>query len=119
MKKIILLAVVVVGLAGCQSSELHESMEEMGDSYKTMKKSEDLEAISKEYTSFKAAFDIAVVQQIDPENQPTFEDGMKKAQVLVKDLEAAIAAKELEKAKALLKELGEQRKEYHEKLGVK
>lgn len=114
----ILVSTLFIG--GCfESSPLHESMEDMGDRYKTIKESDDLALIKKEYASLKSAFEIAKAQTVEPDAQATFKEGMDKTAKLMAQLEAAIAEGDLDTTKSLIKELGSTRKEYHDELGVK
>lgn len=120
MKNYFLLFLVVVMFTGCsKSSVLHDSMEEMGDAYKAMRDSSNLETINKEFTDFKAALDMASQQTVKPEHQDTFNEGMDELKTLVKQVDAALAAGDVDKTKQILEKLGDVRKEHHEELGVK
>ena len=118
MKKILFFLAVVIALSSCESSELHDSMEDMGKTYKAMSKSEDFAVIKEKYADLKSSFDIAVAQQVHPEEQATFKEGMDKMADLLQQLETAIAADDVDGAKHILKQLGDNREDYHEKLGI-
>lgn len=119
MKTFFPLFLAVIVVTGCsKSSVLHDSMEDMGDAYKTMRDSNSVEAISAEYSEFKAALDTASQQQVKAEHQDTFNKGMDELTALVPQVDAALAAGNLESAKQLLEKMGDVRKEYHDELGV-
>ncbi len=118
MKKILFFLALVIALSACESSELHDSMEDMGKTYKAMRESEDLAVIKAQYANLKSSFDIAIAQQVHPEEQATFQEGMDKMADLIQQLETAIAADDVDGAKNILKQLGDNREDYHERLGI-
>lgn len=120
MNKIFSLLLTVMVFTGCSKpSVLHDSMEEMGDAYKTMRDSSSVDAISAQFTEFKAALDTASQQQVKPEHQETFDKGMDELATLAPQVDAALASGNLALAKQLLEKMGDVRKEYHDELGVK
>lgn len=120
MKRLLPCIALFIALAGCsESSELHDAMEEMKEPYKAMREKEDLKTIEAELVAFIQALNVAKIQKIKPEDQPVFEEGIKKLVELTGQAEAAVAAGDVEQAKSLLKQMGDVRKEYHDKLGVK
>ncbi|AKH68407.1 Cytochrome b562 [Spongiibacter sp. IMCC21906] len=121
MKKYSLVASLVAALmlSACGESELHSAMEGMGGSYKAMKEAKSLAPIKEELEVFKSNFEVARQQQLPPEDQSTFDEGMEKIDGLVTKLDAAVKLGDLVKAQALLAELREVNKEYHKKLEVK
>lgn len=120
MKKLFPIILAVATLAGCSKpSPLHQSMEDMGGAYNVMKDSGSIPAIKEQLVLFKAGLNIAKDQPVKPEHQDTFDEGMKKLNVLVASAEAAVAANNLPAAKEIMQKLGDARKKYHEELGVK
>ena len=120
MKKLFSLVLLVTALAGCSKpSILHESMEDMGGAYKAMREGDNLEAIKKEWATFKESLNTASMQMVLPEDQDTFSEGMDELKASIKDIDSALAAGDLVTAQELLKALGDVRKEYHDELGVK
>lgn len=121
MKKFLPFIALVIALGGCskKSSELHDAMESMKEPFKVMREASDINQVRAELANFLQGVNIAKVQQVKPEHQGTFDEGMKKLVDLTAQVEAALAADNLEEAKVLLKKMGEVRKEYHDKLGVK
>lgn len=120
MKKLFPIAFAVAVLAGCSKpSPLHQSMEDMGGAYNTMKDSNNIPAIKGQVALFKAGLNIAKDQPVRPEDQATFDEGIEELNILVVSIEAAVAANNLPVAKELMQKLGEARKKYHDKLGVK
>ena len=120
MKKLVPLVFVFAAFAGCsRSTPLHDAMEGMDGSFKSMRASEDLASITKDWASFKTELAIAREQKIFPEFQATFDEGMEKLAALEINMDAAIAAGNLDEAKALMQRLSETRKEFHKKLEVK
>lgn len=120
MKRLLLtIALPAVLIMGCsEHSELHESMETMGDSFKVMRKSDDLEAVKAEWVMFKEAQNVAQAQKVPPEDQAEFDSGMDEVSPLITKIDTALNAGDLAAAKSLFKQLGEVRKEYHDKLEV-
>lgn len=120
MKRFLSCIALAIALNGCsESSELHDAMESMKEPYKTMREANDINAVKTEFAAFMQGLNIAKTQQIKAEDQATFDEGMKKLVELTGQVEAALTANNLEEAKALLKKMGDVRKEYHDKLGVK
>ena len=105
-------------LIACSKSELHESMEDMGDSFKAMRKLDSVEEIKAELDKFSANLDIASQQMVEPDDQSTFDEGMKKLQEEMNTLYAALEADDLDAAKQSLKVLHDIHEDYHEKLEV-
>ena len=118
MKFLMLIAIISMALVACSKSELHEAMEDMGGSYKAMRKAETLEQMQAELDKFTASVDIAKQQQVNPDDQQTFDEGMKKLTDKIGKLSSAIEAGAMEDAKNALKDLRELKKELHEKLDV-
>lgn len=119
MKNVFWLVLAAVLLAGCSGgSELHESMEEMGDSFKSMNKADSLEDIQSELEEFSANIAIAKQQQVKPEHQQDFDEGMEQLSTQLTDLETAVQAGDLAGAKSALAVLRDTNKKYHKKLGV-
>lgn len=108
----------LVSLAGCSESELHNSMEEMGGAYKAMKESQTAAAMKAELSTFKSQLAIAQQQAVNPEDQNAFDEGLQKVEEQVGRLELALETNNLDLANAILAELRELNKEYHDKLGV-
>jgi soluble cytochrome b562 len=120
MKRFLPCILLLVALNGCsKSSELHDAMESMKEPYKAMRETDDINQVKTELATFVQGLNIAKTQQIKPEDQGTFDEGMKKLVELTGQVEAAVAAGNLDQAKALLEQMGDVRKEYHDKLGVK
>ena len=119
LKTVYVYLIFILALTACESSELHKSMEGMGDSYKSIRESEDLTVIKNEFSKFKAALETANAQKIAPDNQATFDEGMKELADIVNQLDAALATNDLQNAKTLFEQLGKIRKKYHKKLDVK
>lgn len=121
MKQIIfaLLLCSTFGLSGCsQESELHGAMENMGGAMKAMKQTEEAATLQSELVKFGAGLDIAKQQKVKPEDQATFDEGMRKLTAKVTETTAALSSGNVVLAKSLLKELHEIEEKYHEKLGV-
>ncbi|MDO3383348.1 cytochrome b562 [Gilvimarinus algae] len=120
MKPFLAALLCALMLGACSKhDDLHESMETMGDAFKTMRESSDLDAVKTEWESFKAGVELAQMQQVAPEDQATFDKGMDELAERMAGVDAALAAGDLELAKQGMKRLGEVRKEYHDKLEVK
>lgn len=120
MKRLLPCIALFIALGGCsKSSELHDAMEEMKEPYKAMRETDDLNTIETQLAAFVQALAVAKVQSVKPEDQPIFEEGIKKLVELTEQAQAAVAAGNVEQAKSLLKKMGDVRKEYHDKLGVK
>lgn len=120
MKRLLPCIAVLIALNGCsKSSELHDTMEDMKEPYKAMREANDINQVKTELAVFVQGLNIAKVQQVKPEDQATFDEGMKKLVELTGQVEAAVAAGNLDEAKSLLQKMGDVRKEYHDKLGVK
>lgn len=120
MKRFLSCIALLAVLSGCsESSELHDAMESMKEPYKTMREANDINQVKAEFATFMQGLNIAKIQKIKAEDQATFDEGMKKLVELAGQTEAALAANNLEEAKSLLQKMGDVRKEYHDKLGVK
>lgn len=120
MKRLLPCLTLVIALAGCSKhNELHDAMEEMKGPYKAMSESDDAAAIKAELAKFVQSVNVAKIQKVKPEDQGTFDEGIKKLVDLTGQTDAALTAGNLEEAKALVKQMGDVRKEYHDKLGVK
>lgn len=110
----------LLSFVGCSKpSALKTSMEEMGESYKPMSEAQSLGAMRTEVADFKTALNTAAMQKVKPDDQATFDEGMKKLDDLVKELDSALAANDEAKAKEIVAKLGDTRKKYHKELGVK
>lgn len=119
MKKLMtLLALATLCVACAKHDPLHEAMESMGDSFKAMRETSDLTEFQSQWQSFKEAVAIAEAETMGPEEQADFEQGMDKLTQALPLVDAALAAGDLEAAKAVLKDMGAVRKEYHDKLKV-
>lgn len=117
--RIFTLFILAALLMACsKSSELHESMEEMGDSYKVLRNAQSVEEIKAELAGFKAAFEIAKQQAVKAEHQADFDEGMLALDKEITSLELSLSNNDLEAARAGIKELHELEEKYHEKLGV-
>lgn len=120
MKFLIALLVLSVGLGGCsRSSELHDAMEDMKDSYKLMNDSGDLNGIRTALPDFSEALTRAREQKVAEQDQAVFDKGMDEMAALMTELDTTISGGELAEVRIVLKKLGDVRKEYHEKLEVK
>jgi|GEM_PF-1524704 len=122
MKQIIfaLLLCSTFGFSGCsQESELHGAMENMGGAMKTMKQTEEAAKLQSELVKFGAGLNIAKQQKVKPEDQVTFDEGMRKLTAKVTETTTALSSGNVELTKSLLKELHKIEETYHEKLGVK
>lgn len=120
MKRLLPCLTLVIALAGCsKSNELHDAMEEMKGPFKVMNESADAAAVKAELAKFVQSVNVAKIQKVKPEDQGTFDEGMKKLLELTGQAEAALTAGNLDEAKTLVKQMGDVRKEYHDKLGVK
>ena len=121
MKRFLPGIALLIALGGCssKSSELHDAMEEMKEPFKAMREASDINQVRSELSIFIQGLNKAKIQQVKPEDQRTFEEGIKKLVDLTAKVEAALAADNLEEAQSLLKEMGGVRKEYHDKLEVK
>ena len=84
-----------------------------------MREASDINQVKTELAAFMQGLEIAKMQQVKAEDQATFDEGMKKLVELTGQAEAAVNAGNLEQAKSALKQMGDVRKEYHDKLGVK
>lgn len=121
MKTIIYVTLLLcsLGLFGCsQESELHGAMEDMGGAMKAMKKSEEAVRLKAELAAFSAGLNIAKQQKVKPEDQTSFDEGMKKLVAKVGEATAALDAGNAELAKSVVKDMRELQETYHEKLGV-
>ena len=119
-KAVILLTIALpFGLLACGESELHEAMEGMGEAYKSMKDAESADSIKADLAVFKSRLAVARQQQVEPEDQLAFDEGLNKAEVLADDISMALEKGDLAHAKVLLADLRDLRKRYHEKLEVK
>ena len=118
MRIFTLLIITMLLMACSKSSELHESMEEMGDSYKQLRKAQSADDIKAQLNGFKTAFEIAKQQPVKPEHQTDFDEGMLALEKEIASLELALTNNDLEAALASVKELHELEEKYHEKLGV-
>lgn len=119
MKYWLMASVLVIGMAGCSKHDpLHDSMEEMGGSFKAMRESQDDETMLNEWQSFKDALATAKAQTVAAEDQPKFDEGIQKLEELSAQVDVALAAGDIADTKALFKKMGEVRKEYHDALGV-
>lgn len=121
MKHLIFVTFFIFCVTGCSKSknDLHDTMESMGSSFKTIRDSDELAALKSELDTFSASYNIAKNQQVNAEDQPTFNEGMKELGQLLNQLKTNIDTGDVQKSKELLKQLGKVRKKYHEKLGVK
>lgn len=111
--------VVAVALAACGESELHGAMEGMGESYKSMKEAPALVDMKAQLEVFKAELEVARQQTVKPEHQADFDEGLEKVGQLTAQMTLAVESGDINAARALLENLREVRKQYHEKLGVK
>lgn len=119
MQRLMPCLVLLVTLAACsRSNDLHDAMEEMKEPFKTMRESSDASQVKAELAKFTQALNLAKIQKVKPEDQNSFDEGMKKLDELTREVESALAADNLEAAKNLLNQMGDVRKEYHEKFGV-
>ena len=120
MKKVFPVIVCALALSACSKpSELHTSMEDMGQSFKSIKETDSAEQMKAELTKFSQALSVAKAQKIPADKQQTFDEGINKAETLVAEINTALDAGDMEKAQALFKDLGNTRKKYHDKLDVK
>jgi len=120
MKRFLPCLALLVALTGCsRSSELHDAMEDMKEPFKTMRETSDVAVIQAQLAIFTQAMNIAKAQQVKAEDQATFDEGMNKLGKLIGQVEQALAVGNVEEAQNLLEEIGQVRKKYHEKLGVK
>ncbi len=120
MKRLLPCLTLLVALTGCsKSNELHDTMEGMKEPFKVMRESDDAAAVKAELTKFVQLVNVAKIQKVKAEDQGTFDEGMKKLVELTSKAEAALNAGNLEEAKTLMSQMGDVRKEYHDKLGVK
>lgn len=120
MKRLLPCLTLLIALAGCsKSNELHDTMEGMKEPFNVMRESDDAAAVKAELTKFVQLVNVAKIQKVKAEDQGTFDEGMKKLVELTSKAEAALNAGNLEEAKTLISQMGDVRKEYHDKLGVK
>jgi soluble cytochrome b562 len=120
MKRFLPGIALLIALGGCSNSnELHDAMEGMKEPFKAMRETNDIDQVKAELATFIQGLNIAKLQQVKPEHQSTFDEGMKKLVELTGQVEAAVAAGNLDAAQSLLKQMGDVRKEYHDKLEVK
>ena len=119
MKHLILATLFMISITGCSKNGLHDTMESMGSSFKTMRGSDEITALKSELKTFTASYNIAKNQKVNTEDQPMFNEGMKELNQLLNQLKTHIDAGDVQKSKEVLKQLGKVRKKYHEKLGVK
>lgn len=120
MKFLIALVVLSLSLSGCsRTSELHDAMEDMKDSYKIMNDSGDLNGIRTALPDFSEALARAREQKVAEQDQAVFDKGMDEMAALMTELDTTISGGDLAEVQTVLKKLGDVRKEYHEKLEVK
>ncbi len=120
MKYLLTAIAIAAALSACsRSSELHESMETMGGSFKAMRNANQGSDIQTHLAEFKAALSIAKAQPVRAEDQAEFDEGMQKLETELAALESALAEGDAEAAAQHMKALGGLRKEYHDALGVK
>ena len=119
MKKILIAVTMALVVSACSKHDpLHDSMESMGEAFKAMRKTDDLVTIKQQWLDFKKSANIAKVQQVKPEDQPAFDEGMNKLSDAITQIDRALEDNNLIAAKAAMKQLGEVRKKYHDKLGI-
>lgn len=120
MRFIIMFSVLMLGLSGCSKpSPLHDAMEDMKEPFSTMRESDELSVMQAQYQAFSDALRTASTQKVAPEDQTTFDEGMRELTSANDALAQAINAGDVAQAKTLLQEMGDLRKQYHEQLGVK
>ncbi|UTF59334.1 cytochrome b562 [Gilvimarinus sp. DA14] len=119
MKNWLMVAALAVGVTACSKHDpLHDSMEDMGGAFKAIRESQTDEALLSEWQHFKDALAVAKAQTVAPEDQAKFDEGIQKLEQLSAQVDTALAAGDMAGAKALLKQMGEARKKYHDALGV-
>ncbi|MER2492097.1 cytochrome b562 [Catenovulum sediminis] len=121
MKNTILVTALfaALSLTACSKPEpLHDSMESMEDSYKSLKKAETLEDKKQLVADFEKYLLIAKEQKVRPEDQKTFDEGIEKLSQEVQALKLQLEQGNIENIKPQLKRLHDLEEEYHELLGV-
>lgn len=117
MKKL-LMVLLALTLAACAKSELHNAMETMGDALKAVGEAESPAEMQTHLNEVLAALKIARQQQVKPEHQQTFDEGLEKVQELFDQFQGHLLDGEPEMAKGLFPKLKETIEHYHEELGV-
>ncbi|MBD2857759.1 hypothetical protein IB286_01985 [Spongiibacter sp. KMU-158] len=117
MKKL-LCVLAIAGLAACAESDLHNAMENMGDSLKVYAKSESAAEMETSLDQILASLKIAREQQVAPEDQAMFDEGLEKVQAIMDDAKASLATGNIALAKSGLAELKKTIEKYHDELGV-
>ncbi|MYM64434.1 cytochrome b562 [Pseudomaricurvus sp. HS19] len=120
MKKLPMIAAIALSAAllGCSKSELHVAMEDMGGSLKAIYQTESLDEMKAQTDAFFVALEKAKSQVVNPEDQATFEEGLKEVEELALQVKAALEAGDAAAAKALFPQLKDVKEEYHDKFGV-
>ena len=118
--KIILAAVLTTGvLFGCSKpNPIHEGMESMGKSFKALRQAETLADKQQLIAEFEKHVLMVQKQQVKPEDQATFDEGIEKLLTEVQAVKAALELGNIENIKPQLKALHDLEEEYHELLGV-
>lgn len=100
--------------------EIEVLMKKMRTAIREAMKAEDLTSFKQQFEAFKQSALNAAKQTHhgSPDEQKTFQDGMKELQAGFAKVDAAIAAGNLEQAKAAFEELNQIKKQYHKKLDV-
>lgn len=125
-----LLLAVVVGAAASVTpilstvayahDEIEVPMKKMRTAIREAMKAEDIGSFKQQFEAFKQSA-LNAAKQIhhgSADEQKTFQDGMKELQAGFAKVDAAIAAGNLEQAKAAFDELNQIKKQYHKKLDV-
>ena len=125
MKKIILAATVValiaiaIGVKSLSSSDVKESMQTMKKNYAAAMSSTDMNEFSKYATLLQTAAHDASQQDYDGSkpNEIIYRAGMLELNQEMTELNQAVAANDLSKAKSILAKVNDSKKKYHTALG--
>jgi soluble cytochrome b562 len=100
--------------------EIEVPMKKMRTAIREAMKAEDIASFKQQFEAFKQSALNASKQSYhgSANEQKTFQDGMKELQAGFAKVDAAIAAGNLEQAKAAFDELNQIKKQYHKKLDV-
>ena len=112
-------ALASVLLIGCSKpNPIHEGMESMGKSFKALRQAETLADKQQLIAEFEQHVLMVQKQQVKPEDQATFDEGIDKLLSEVQAVKAALEQGNIENIKPQLKALHDLEEEYHELLGV-
>ncbi|EWH12116.1 lipoprotein [Catenovulum agarivorans DS-2] len=119
-KKLLITAVLTSAflMACSKPNPIHEAMESMGDTYKSLKQAETVADKQQLIAQLEEHVLFAKQQKVKAEDQANYDEGMEKLLGEIQAIKLALSQGNIENIKPQLKALHDIEEEYHELLGV-